>query len=310
MDVEAGTHRMIDPRLLLPFVVLTEELHFGRAARRLHLTQSALSQQIQRLEKQVGVGLVERDSRRVVISPAGQVFLTGARDALETMVGAVREAQRAGRGQTTVRIGVDIELPDTLIRRLRLFGATRPDLVVRWRIQQQDDVVVDLELGRSDLAIGWTSRPMGASSLAHIGLTTVDIHGVFRRDDAVATDTSVHRSRLADHRLVTYRPSRDTRAFYDFFLQQFIAPDGSRPDVTHVPVLDDAQAAMLDAVEQTGGFTFCVAGNVERLARPLLTALPFEPPITTDVVAMWRGSTPPPVLADIATFVRDGNQPG
>lgn len=301
--VEAHDHPSVDPRLLLPFVVLAEELHFGRAARRLHLTQSALSQQIQRLERQLGVRLVERDSRRVAISPAGHAFLGGARDALEIVAGAVREAQRAGREQTTVRIGVDIDLPEALVRRLRLFGASRPDLVVRLRIQQQDDVVVDLESGRSDLAVGWTAPPEASGALGHRMLTDVDLHGVVRRDDPLAEGHSLPRARLVGRRLVMYRPSRETRPFYDSFLRELVAADGGRPEVVHVPVLDDAQAAMLDEVERSGDVTICVAGDFARSTRPRLVGLPFEPRLTTRAVVMWRGSTPPLLLADLVDFV-------
>jgi DNA-binding transcriptional LysR family regulator len=300
----------VDPRLLQPFVVLAEELHFGRAAGRLHLTQSALSQQLQRLERQLGVELFERDSRRVALAPAGHAFLGGARHALEILSGAVREARRAGSGQTTVRIGMDIDLPDPLVRRVRLFGVTRPDLVVRLHLQQQDDVVADLELGRADLAIGWTAPPAAAGGLSHTSLTTVDVHGVVRGDDPlVAGRSSIPRTGLVDRRLVMYRPSRDTRAFYDFFLHAFVTPSGRRPDVVHVPVLDDAQAAMLDEVERSGGVTLCVGGDFGRFARPALVGLPFEPPLATEVVAMWRGARRPPWLAELAAFVRDGEQP-
>ena len=303
-DPGTGPQPSVDPRLLQPFVVLADELHFGRASRRLHLTQSALSQQLQRLERQLGVVLVERDSRRVALTPAGQVFLGGARDALEILAGAVREARHAGRGQTTVRIGLDIDLPDALVKRVRLFGASRPDLVVRLRIQQQDEVVTDLELGRADLGIGWTAPPAAAGGLAHTALTTVAVHGVVRRDDGLAGRRSLERAALVDRRLVMYRPSRDTRAFYDFFLQAFVTPSGQRPDVVHVAVLDDAQAAMLDAVEQSGGFTLCVGGDFGRFARPALVGLPFEPPLAAEVAAMWPGAGRPPLLAELAAFVQ------
>src|SRR5918998_633826 len=64
-----------DPRLLQSFVVLAETLHFGRAAQRLHLTQPTLSQRIHRLERQLGVTLLERSSRRVALSAAGAAVL-------------------------------------------------------------------------------------------------------------------------------------------------------------------------------------------------------------------------------------------
>jgi DNA-binding transcriptional LysR family regulator len=308
-DTGARVPPGVDLRLLLPFAVLAEELHFGRAAARLHLTQSALSQQIQRLERQVGVELVERGSRRVALAPAGHVFLAGARDAVEIVARAVREARRTGLRQATVRIGVDIDLPDTVVRRLRLFGTRRPDLLVRLSIQQQDDVVADLRSGRSDLALGWTAPPAGADGLTHTRLATVELHGVVRRDDPIGTGPSLARAGLSRYRLVMYRPSSETQPFYDFFLDAFVARDGARPRVVHVPVLDDAQAAMLDAVERSGGFTLCVGGDFARFGRPGLVGLPFDPSLTTDVVVMWRGAQRPPVVDDLTAFVGGSDRP-
>src|ERR687893_2741159 len=72
-----------DPRLLRPFVVLAEELHFGRAAQRLHLTQPALSQQIKRLERQLGVELFARTRASVALTAAGEAMLGPARAAVD-----------------------------------------------------------------------------------------------------------------------------------------------------------------------------------------------------------------------------------
>jgi DNA-binding transcriptional LysR family regulator len=69
-------------RQLRYFVTLAEELHFGRAAAREHIVQSALSQQLQRLERELGVRLLERTTHHVQLSPAGSAFLIEARQIL------------------------------------------------------------------------------------------------------------------------------------------------------------------------------------------------------------------------------------
>ncbi len=64
---------------LAGFIAVAEELHFGRAAERLKMTQPPLSRQIQKLEKSIGTALLERDNRKVQLTPAGLAFLEEAR---------------------------------------------------------------------------------------------------------------------------------------------------------------------------------------------------------------------------------------
>jgi DNA-binding transcriptional LysR family regulator len=90
---------LLELRHLRYFTALAETLHFRRAAERLSIAQPALSQQIQRLEREVGVRLVERTQRRVALTEAGIVFLEHARTTLAEAAEAVRLAQLAGRGE-------------------------------------------------------------------------------------------------------------------------------------------------------------------------------------------------------------------
>ena len=87
-------------RHLRYFVTVAEELHFGRAATRLFIAQPPLSQQIQQLERELGVALFIRTSRRVQLTPAGEAFLVDARQILAGVETAGETAKRAARGET------------------------------------------------------------------------------------------------------------------------------------------------------------------------------------------------------------------
>ncbi|SEH03657.1 DNA-binding transcriptional regulator, LysR family [Nonomuraea solani] len=88
------------------FVAVAEELHFGRAAMRLRMTQPPLSRQIRKLESAVGVQLLERDNRRVALTPAGEAFLGEARRILTIAEAASDLAQRVHLGTCgLIRLG-------------------------------------------------------------------------------------------------------------------------------------------------------------------------------------------------------------
>ncbi|KWI98516.1 LysR substrate-binding domain-containing protein [Burkholderia stagnalis] len=90
---------MIELHPLRCFVAVAEELHFGRAAKRLFMTQPPLSRQIQLLEHALGISLLERSSRQVSLTAAGERFLRDAQHILEFSARAEQAAQRVARGE-------------------------------------------------------------------------------------------------------------------------------------------------------------------------------------------------------------------
>src|SRR5438876_76482 len=86
-------------RHLRYFVAVAEDLHFGRAAERLHIAQPPLSRQIMQLEQEIRVTLFERTKRHVRLTPAGAMFLGKARELLALADESVVAAQRVASGQ-------------------------------------------------------------------------------------------------------------------------------------------------------------------------------------------------------------------
>ncbi|TAM33299.1 MAG: LysR family transcriptional regulator, partial [Rhodanobacter sp.] len=101
-------------RHLRYFIAVADELHFGRAAERLGMSQPPLSQQIRQLEQRVGVRLLDRTNRRVALTEPGRLFLDEARDILARTDHAIDLAQRAQRGETgELRVGMTRSTPLT-----------------------------------------------------------------------------------------------------------------------------------------------------------------------------------------------------
>lgn len=137
------------------FVAVATELHFGRAAASLNMTQPPLTRQIQLLEHEVGVELLERAGGTVRLTHAGSVFLREAEEILRRSQGALLAARRAIRAETgTVTVGFIPAASFTLLP--QLMGALRanlPDVHVMLREMQTTDQVEALGGGRIDLAI-------------------------------------------------------------------------------------------------------------------------------------------------------------
>jgi DNA-binding transcriptional LysR family regulator len=154
-----------DLRQLRQFVAVAEELHFGRAAERLRIAQPALTQVVQRLEREFGTPLLDRTNRRVRLTDAGGVLLEHARRLLADADEALQAVQRAGRGETGSVVaayagtGAFLQVP-ALVRR---FIERRPAVHVDLRAMSVAAQTAALRARQID--VGFMSHPVTGDDL-------------------------------------------------------------------------------------------------------------------------------------------------
>lgn len=117
----------LETRELEYFVAVAEELHFGHAAARLAIAQPALSKAVRRLESRLGAKLLERSSRSVALTPAGEALLHHGRHALNAVGAAAEKARRAGDQQAHLRLVIKPGGDANLLSGILAAYADRPD---------------------------------------------------------------------------------------------------------------------------------------------------------------------------------------
>ncbi|WP_323960098.1 LysR family transcriptional regulator [Arthrobacter sp. JZ12] len=137
------------------FIAVAEELHFGRAAERLNMTQPPLSRQIQKLERSVGVELLERDNRKVSLTPAGRAFLAEARKLIVAAERAPKTAQRIAAGKSgQLRVGFTAASGFSLLGPLLAeIAAELPDVDVELQELVTGDQLAAISDGDLDLGL-------------------------------------------------------------------------------------------------------------------------------------------------------------
>ena len=142
-------------RQLSYFVTVAEELHFGRAAEQLHIVQSAVSQQIRRLERELGAELFDRSPRHVRLTGAGERLLPQAREVLA----AAERARAAVAPRQGLSIGTSAGLGEHLDRVLAAFAKLAPDIPVELVSAPAGERLARVADGRLDAAFVRAPEP-------------------------------------------------------------------------------------------------------------------------------------------------------
>ncbi|MGK5738571.1 LysR family transcriptional regulator [Micromonospora sp. URMC 103] len=188
----------VDLRKLRYFVAVAEELHFGRAAARLHIAQPVLSRQIRALEHELQAELFVRDRRSTVLTDAGRQLLADAHPLLDSAEALRRRVRRAAHGRATFTIAF---MPGIIVTaEARALAERHPDLsvgVIRTSWNDQVEVVRD---GRAD--VSYVRLPVDQRGLRLLPLFSEPRVVVLPGDHRLAGKASVDLAELGEERLL------------------------------------------------------------------------------------------------------------
>ncbi|MEE1782834.1 LysR substrate-binding domain-containing protein [Streptomyces sp. SP17BM10] len=194
-------------RTLRYFVAVAEELHFGRAATRLHMSQPPLSRAIKQLEADVGALLFVRSPAGVTLTPVGAVLLDEAR-ALLAHADRVRARVSAAAGAATLTIGILGDGTDPGVARLAAaYRRRHPGIDIRVRDTDLTDPTCGLRAALVDVAL--TRAPFDGTGLTVRALRADPVGVVLRADDPLARRDRLRLADLSDRRWFQFPPGTD-----------------------------------------------------------------------------------------------------
>ncbi len=296
----------IELRQLRHFIAVAEELHFGRAARRLHMTQPPLSQSIQALEAQLGAPLFARTRRSVALSPAGEALLPEALRILQQVGELPALAQKTAAGALgQLSIGfISIADYSVLPPVLREFRRACPDVAIRLQ-EATTDVQLDLLAGAA-LDVGFLIPPLPDKLRGEL-----DYHPVLSESLLLALpegsvdgrQKSVALAQVAHLPLIIF-PRRIAPRFHDLILGCFeragIAPRVGQEAIQMQTIVSLVSAGMGIAL---------VPQSVSNLKRPGVEYRELQDPSpTVEVGLAWRRDNASPVLAAFLEQMRKSTE--
>jgi DNA-binding transcriptional LysR family regulator len=290
----------MEMRKLKHFVVLAEELHFGRAARRLSITQPPLSISIRGLEEEVGVRLFERTRRNVALTHAGMIFLGEARDILDRASRAVDLTQAAYRGEVgRLTVGFLASTAYTLLPPvLREFVVRFPDVSLDLR-----ELAMPLQfeaLRRADIDVGMLRPPVVDRSLASEMVLEEPMILALPAGHALAKLRRVPPAKLATEPFVMFR--REPGLLFHDLIMDFCARSGFLPRIAQ----EASQTHAVMGLVSAGLGLALVPESVRRIG---MRGVAFRPvtrdaPIAQTAIA-WQAKNDSPLVRGFLETARD-----
>lgn len=290
----------VELRYLQYFVAVAEELNFGRAANRLQIAQPPLSRQIRRLERELGVELLRRSSRRVELTAAGQAFLEESRRILAQVEQAVLVAQRASRGEIG-RLVVGFEGSfsyDVLPFSLKAYQEQFPD--VELVVQEMTTIVQGQVLEARGIEIGFIVPPLDNPQLITETVWREHLVLVVSETNPLAVQPEVRLLDLANEPFVAGSYEHGCGLFVQ--VVQICRQAGFNPTI----VQETNEIQMLLGFIAAGMGISLLPASVRHYQRPGVVYRTLQPPAPEiELAIVWQQNNSSPVLQRFINMVRE-----
>lgn len=296
-------------RRLKYFAAVAEELSFSRAASNMYISQPALSQQIRKLESELGVDLLRRDRRSVELTQAGETLLPGIQDALVQIDQSVRAAREiSGLGHNQLRVGFPEYVNHTPAARIfQEFKKRAPDMYLEEyevpTLQHTRQHIIDLLGGYLDS--GFVLTPGGAGALKWEHIMTIGLVAAVPANHPLAEWQQVPMWELRNETLILFSSRLDPDSYEH--VTSCCEEAGFTPYVTErIDSQLYSRATTYRQVADGTGIAIVVPPpdpvpeNSDVVFRPLV-----QPTPELELVVAWRRDNPSPSLAVFLESVYD-----
>jgi LysR family transcriptional regulator, transcription activator of glutamate synthase operon len=288
-------------RQLRYLVALDDERHFTRAAAREHIAQPALSQQIRRLEEELGLPLVDRTTRRVAITDAGQHLVARARRILAE-VDAARAELEALSGMQTGRVTVGVMHtmgPVDISAALAIYHQRHPGVELTVRENSSEELAEMLRVDELDLAFLSVTERIESHGLGLQQLVSEELVVVLPRDHPLGGRTELRMAELAGEQFISYREGAR--------LRELLVVAGHHAGFEPSVMLESNESNRIRRLVQRGmGVAILPRSDAEGPGADVSVAKLSDPELTRDITLAWReGRRQPPAAAEFLELSRE-----
>lgn len=279
----------MDLRHLQTLVILAEELHFGRAARRLHVVQSAVTRTLQDLEEKVGAQLLHRSKRRVELTPAGEALARRAREILAAADQAAVECRCVSEGKLgRLRIAVaGLGGLGYLPEALRTFRRQHPAVEIELARMGTAEQVTALLGGRLDVA--FTHAPILDDDIVAEPLFEERLLAILPDDHPCSRAPKIRAERMLDEVVAILSRASEPEIY------RSLAAYAHREDVPMPRVIEVEDVAFMLTLVAAGLAVSHLPESAARIGYRGVVAIPVDPVYSVTLFAMRRKEHASPV---------------